>query len=144
MSPWPPATSLQHPVSLRLRLSLRSLVSLRRPAGSLRPVAVSAESQLVPVSTVTGQPPRPVAGHPGSRECCCTHLIPAQLVLRGCVESRLGHRRGGRGMNICRRKLEGQRSETSWRKDRRCRCRHLWLSRPGCRKERRSPFMIRI
>jgi hypothetical protein len=77
VSPWPPATSLQH------------TVSLRRPPGSLRPVVVSVESQPVPVSTVTDQPPRPAAGHLGSRECRLPHLIPGQLVLGGRVESRL-------------------------------------------------------
>jgi hypothetical protein len=40
-------------------------------------------------------------------------LISAQLVLGGRVETRLEHRRSGRGRNICRRKLKDRRSETS-------------------------------
>jgi hypothetical protein len=45
-------------------------VSLRWPPGSLRLVDVSAESKrVVPVSTVTRQPPRPAAGHLWPREC---------------------------------------------------------------------------
>jgi hypothetical protein len=54
--PWPPATSLQYPVSLHLPVSL------------CWPHAMSAESKLVHVSIVMGQPPRPAAGHLGSRE----------------------------------------------------------------------------
>jgi hypothetical protein len=38
--------------------------SLRRPPGSLCPMAVSAESKpVVPVSTVTRQPPQSATGH---------------------------------------------------------------------------------
>jgi hypothetical protein len=66
--PWPPATSLQHPVSLR-----RPPVMLRRLR---RPPTVTAESKpVVAVSTVTRQAPRPA----WTRECRRTesHLRPA-------------------------------------------------------------------
>jgi hypothetical protein len=66
----PPPTG----VAPRTPGSLRRPWSLRRPAGS----TVTAESKpVVVVSTVTRQLPRPVVGHPWSRECRRTQTHPS-------------------------------------------------------------------